>query len=152
MLGRWLALLTPQEEDNLLTTKLVPFASHSRIGEEDVGCLVGVALRHDSWGLAGARTFLWVWWNNKRAAIRNPATRFNELCQKLAGIPVRQRKSGACFDPRDPRQILGGAPAADFILTRILKHRAARELAGVRPSTPVATEAVARAWRQGTPG
>lgn len=139
MIGRWLALLTEQEEDNLLTTKLVPFTNHAP--NTEMGCLVGVTLKHQAWGGAidGApceRWAMWCWWNGSYHPMRdnkNIAYRFNELCQKLVGVPVQQRLPFTVFR-NTPHELEGGARAARLIRARILRHRAQRALATVAPS------------------
>lgn len=132
MIGRWLELLTEQEEDNLLTTKLIPFTSHfveNPEKESNMGCLVGAALKHLGWnGQHTGRYGLWSWWNEQHLEWnrdRNIAYRFNELCQKLAGIPVRKRIPCGGFTCL-PFELEGGARVAVLIRARIWRNRARR--------------------------
>lgn len=128
MIGRWLELLTKQEEDNLLTTQLVPFTAHAE--NRDMGCLVGVALKHRGWGSNNVgMSRLWYWWNGRyhEDGKHSVAWRFNELCQKLVGVPRSQRRVCGYF-MNGPLQLLGGASAAALIRARILRNRARRAL------------------------
>lgn len=143
MLGRWLERLTPQQEDRLLTTKLVPFTTFDG---KDAGCLVGTAIGCVEAGnrfyRATYKNPLWSHVDSVELYLPHhcPAERFNRLCQRLVGVPYSRQvdydQGGGEHLSKKMRR--GGARAADLIRTRILKNRARRALQGAPLAEAVA--------------
>lgn len=112
MIGVWLALLTPEQEDRVLTTPTMPW-------ERGGPCLLETA--------GGVRAF-----EGKVLSLRSYGTMVASL-----GWEVDGKNYGLRYDQLCRR--LGVARANELVRTRILWNRLRRDLAGDRPGTLAGT-------------
>src|SRR5690242_3923702 len=106
MIGKWLDRISPAAEDAILETQMVPWQWTA----QGRGCLVSVAARS-----MGSRASDMIC---PEDPFKQIAARWNQLCQRFAGIGVRQRLAYCGWPAGDS----GAAQAAALVRNRILSN------------------------------